>query len=101
MNDINNKKIEAGDIIYYGKYSMIQEGRVIRVSERSIVVSCGRGKTNWRDMTFELAPIEKAAYCLVIDNVPLKDHNGSKRLNIWVRNSGITNQIVIKRKRRR
>ena len=79
MNDINNKKIEVGDIIYYAKFSTIQEGRVLKIFDNAMNVSC------------------KRQYGTVQDNTPLKEQKDSKRINLW--NS--RTEILIKRKRRR
>ena len=101
MNDLNNKRIEKGDIIYYGKFSEIQIAKVVKVYHSALLITCARGKqslSNVRTGYYYTLATENISTYNVIDHVPLKKHNSTKRINVWKADGVRTNQVLIKRK---
>jgi hypothetical protein len=104
MRDRNNKKIEVGDIIYYAKFSEIQESKVVKVYQKALLITCARGKQSWanaRTGNNYVLVEEGIENYPILDNIPVKKHNSTKRINVWKADGIKTNQVLIKRKTRK
>lgn len=56
MNDINGIKLEVGDLIIYARFSSLLQGVVLGLTEKSVKISCLRGKSYWRDGKWDFSP---------------------------------------------